>query len=195
MAIPVTKDQKAQAKAEGKFLVQLAIDGRHLTPEQAAAVKSVNEFDRRARVCATGPFSAAAADELYGWFRKWFLRKGQPETSEATEPQAIYLITGMHRMGHTSYVAAVTDKDVAQAYVTALDEMRETYNAGLDPAFADKTHAALAGQIEDGGKEYPLSPAYSVVKLTIDELPVSLDEIQRFTAKLKTDNSTQENIQ
>ena len=78
MAIPVTKDQKQQAKDQGKYLVQISIDGRHLTEEQVAGMKATNEYDRRACVSMTGPMSAEAADDLYKWFIKWFLRKGKP---------------------------------------------------------------------------------------------------------------------
>ena len=78
MAIPVTKDQKQQAKAEGKYLIQISIDGRHLTKEQVAGMKATDEYDRRARVSMTGPMPPEAADELYKWFKKWFSRKGKP---------------------------------------------------------------------------------------------------------------------
>ncbi len=79
MAIAVTKDQKQQAKDEGKYLIQISIDGRHLTKEQVAGMKAADKYDQRACVSMTGPMSPEAADELYKWFRKWVIRKGEPD--------------------------------------------------------------------------------------------------------------------
>lgn len=69
MAIPYNKDMRERAKAEDKFLVQVSIDGRHLSDE--AATRYSKKFMGQVRFQITGPMSFEQAFELWRWHTKW----------------------------------------------------------------------------------------------------------------------------
>lgn len=69
MAIPYTKEMRERAKAEDKFLVQVSIDGKHLSEE--AAKRYNKKFMVQARFQITGPMSYEQAFELWRWHTKW----------------------------------------------------------------------------------------------------------------------------
>lgn len=69
MAIPYTKEMREVAKSEDKFLVQVSIDGKHLSDE--AAAKYNKKFMGQARFQITGPMSFEQAFELWQWHTRW----------------------------------------------------------------------------------------------------------------------------
>lgn len=69
MAIPYTKEMRERAKAEEKFLVQVSIDGMHLSEE--ASERFRKKFMGRHRFQITGPVSYEQAFDLWRWHTKW----------------------------------------------------------------------------------------------------------------------------
>lgn len=66
MATAITKEQREQAKREGKTLIQISIDAKHLPLE---TVKERQVFAGRFEL--TGPMTLERAEELMALCDKW----------------------------------------------------------------------------------------------------------------------------
>ena len=73
MAIPYDKKMKEIARDEDKYLIQISIDGKYLSDETATQYQ--NKLMGHARFQHTGPATYEEAKALWGWYKKYKLKK------------------------------------------------------------------------------------------------------------------------